>query len=154
MIYSSMRANDDWSKYPAAIQRALKYLKETDIVSLPQADYPIEGDKMYAKVFDNTSKPTTENHPELHKQYIDVQYWAAGGEMMGVCPKRGDYEPIEVHEDQDLYFLGDVEGEQFLRMEQGDYIILFPNDIHRPGTTLGEPEKCRKCVVKVSMELL
>ena len=26
MIYSSIHANDDWSKYPAAIRRALTYL--------------------------------------------------------------------------------------------------------------------------------
>lgn len=154
MIYSSIHANDDWSKYPAAIQRALTYLTTTDVASLPPADYPIEGDKMFAKVFDNTSKAVAETHPELHRKYIDIQFFVTGGELMGICPRKKDYEAVEVHEDQDLYFLGDVEGEQFLRMEPGDYIILFPNDVHRPGIAEKEPQTYRKVVVKVSMDLL
>ena len=154
MIYSSIHANDDWSKYPAAIQRALTYVTTTDVASLAPADYPIEGDKMYAKVFDNTSKSVSESHPELHKKYIDVQFFVTGGELMGIYPKKKDYEVVEVHEDQDLYFLGEVEGEQFLRMEPGDYIILFPNDVHRPGIAEKEPQTYRKVVVKVSMDLL
>jgi YhcH/YjgK/YiaL family protein len=154
MIYSSIYADDDCSKYPAAIQRAIEYLKTTDILSMAQADYPIEGDKMFVKVFDNTSKTVAETHPELHKKYIDVQFWVTGGELMGIYPKKKEYEVVETHEDQDLYFLGDVEGEQFLRMEKGDYIILFPNDVHRPGIAEKEPQTYRKAVVKVSMDLL
>lgn len=154
MIYSSIHANDDWSKYPAAIQRALTYVTTTDVASLPPADYPIEGDKMYAKVFDNTSKPVAGSHPELHKKYIDIQFFVNGSELMGICPKKKDYEIVESHEDQDLYFVGDVEGEQFLRMEPGDYIILFPNDVHRPGIAENESQVYRKVVVKVSMALL
>lgn len=154
MIYSSIYANDDWSKYPAAIQRALTYVTTTDVASLAPADYPIEGDKMFAKVFDNTSKPVSETHPELHKKYIDVQFFVNGGELMGIYPKKKEYEIVEVNEDQDVYFLGDVEGEQFLRMEPGDFIILFPNDVHRPGVAEKEPQTYRKVVVKVSMDLL
>ena len=154
MIYSSIHAHDDLSKYTAAIQRALTYVTTTDVASLAPADYPIEGDKMFAKVFDNTSKSVPETHPELHKKYIDVQFFVTGGELMGIYPKKKDYEVVEVHEDQDLYFVGDVEGEQFLRMEPGDYIILFPNDVHRPGVAEKEPQTYRKVVVKVSVDLL
>ena len=157
MIYSSIHANDDWSKYPAAIQRALTYVTTTDVASLAQADYPIEGDKMFAKVFDNTSKPVGETHPELHKKYIDVQFFVTGGELMGIYPKKKDkkdYEIVNSIEADDVYFLGDVEGEQFLRMEPGDYIILFPNDVHRPGVAEKEPQTYRKVVVKVSVDLL
>lgn len=154
MIYSSIYANDDCSKYPKAIQRAIEYLKNTDILSLEPGEYPIEGDKIYAKVFDNTSKTVAETHPELHKNYMDVQFWASGSELMGLCLKKKEYEVIETHEDQDLYFLGEVEGEQFLRMEKGDYIVLFPNDIHRPGVAEKEPQTYRKAVVKVSMDLI
>lgn len=154
MIYSSIYAEDDCSKYPAAIQRAIHYIKTTDFMSMKQADYPIEGDQMFVKVFDNTSKTVEESHPELHKKYIDVQFWVTGSELMGICPKKKEYEVVQEDKGQDLYLLGEVEGEQFLRMEQGDYIILFPNDVHRPGIAEREPETYRKAVVKVSLDLL
>ena len=51
MIYSSIYAGGA-GQYPAAIQRALDYLKTTDITALEPANYPIEGDLMFAKVFD------------------------------------------------------------------------------------------------------
>ena len=155
MIYSSIHANDDVSKYPAAIQRAIQYFTTTDVTALAPGNYPIEGDLMFAKVFDNTSKPTTENHPEYHKDYIDVQFFPNGGELMGICPKKAaDYEIVGAIEEEDVWFTGDVEGEQFLRMDPGDYCILFPNDVHRPGTCDGQPQTYRKCVVKVAMSLL
>lgn len=154
MIYSSIYSEDDCKKYPAAIQRAIQYIKNTDFMSMKQADYPIEGDQMFVKVFDNTSKTIEESHPELHKKYIDVQFWVTGGELMGICPKKDEYEVVQVDKAQDLYLLDKVEGEQFLRMEQGDYIILFPNDVHRPGIAEKEPKTYRKAVVKVSLDLL
>ena len=155
MIYSSIHANDDVSKYPAAIQRAIQYFTTTDVTALAPGNYPIEGDLIFAKVFDNTSKPATENHPEYHKDYIDVQFFPNGGELMGICPKKAaDYEIVGAIEEEDVWFTGDVEGEQFLRMDPGDYCILFPNDVHRPGTCDGQPQTYRKCVVKVAMSLL
>ena len=155
MIYSSIHANDDVSKYPAAIQRAIQYFTTTDVTALAPGNYPIEGDLIFAKVFDNTSKPATENHPEYHKEYIDVQFFPNGGELMGICPKKAaDYEIVGAIEEEDVWFTGDVEGEQFLRMDPGDYCILFPNDVHRPGTCDGQPQTYRKCVVKVAMSLL
>lgn len=154
MIYSSIYAGDDCTKYPKALQRAIEYLKTTDFLSMEPADYPIEGKLMFAKVFDNTSKPTSQTHPELHKEYIDVQFWATGGEWMGISPKKKEYDVIQTNLDQDLYFLGEVEGEQFLRLEKGDYIILFPNDVHRPGIAKDQPETSRKAVIKVHTKLL
>ena len=155
MIYSSIHANDDVSKYPAAIQRAIHYFKNTDVTALAPGNYPIDGDLIFAKVFDNTSKPVSENHPEFHKDYIDVQFFPNGGELMGICPKKAaDYEIVGEIKDEDVWFVGDVEGEQFLRMDPGDYCILFPNDVHRPGTCDGQPQTYRKCVVKVAVSLL
>lgn len=155
MIYSSIHANDDLSKYPAAIQRAIGYFTATDVTALAPGNYPIEGELMFAKVFDNTSKPVTENHPEFHNDYIDVQFFPNGGELMGICPKKAaDYEIVDQIEAEDVYFVGKVEGEQFLRMDPGDYCILFPNDVHRPGTCDGQPQTYRKCVVKVAVSLL
>ena len=154
MIYSSIYAGGA-GQYPAAIQRALDYLKTTDITALEPANYPIEGALMFAKVFDNTSKPVTENHPEYHIDYIDVQFFPDGGELMGICPKKEqDYEIVGQIEAEDVWFVGDVEGEQFLRMDPGDFCVLFPGDIHRPGTCDGQPRTYRKCVVKVAVSLL
>ncbi len=155
MIYSSIYANDDISKYPEAIQKALNYCKTTDIAALEPGTYPIEGDMIYAKVFDNTSKPVAETHSEFHNKYIDVQFFVTGGELMGYAPKKKDDVALcGQNPDDDVYFTDEVEGEQFIKLVPGDYIMLFPNDLHRPGVTDAEPNTYRKAVVKVAIAAL
>lgn len=34
MIFSSINSKDDFSSYPKAVQRAIKYLKENDFVNM------------------------------------------------------------------------------------------------------------------------
>lgn len=154
MIYSNLKI-DDLKKYPEAIQKALNYCKTTDIAALAPGNYPIEGNLIYAKVFDNTSKPLSESHAEYHNDYIDVQYFVTGGELMGYCPKMKDeYELCGQIVEEDVYFLDNPEGEQFVKVVPGDFVILFPNDLHRPGIAEGEPQTYRKAVVKVAMELI
>ena len=154
MIYQSIYANDDCSRYPDAIKRAVEYLKSQDFTKVEPGDYPIEGDKMYAKVFDLTSKPVEETHPEVHKKYVDVQFWVTGEELIGFAPDKGNSKVIEAVEESDLYFYDKVEEESFLKASQGDYMVFFPNDAHRPGVVYKEPITYRKVVVKVSVDLL
>lgn len=78
MIFSSFSAKDDLSAYPQALRKALEFLKNTDILALEPGEYPIEGRNIYAKVFDLTTAPLEQTHPEVHEKYCDVQYWANG----------------------------------------------------------------------------
>lgn len=96
MFFSSVHADDDLKRYPAAIQKAIEYAKNTDFSALEDGRQEIDGDKMYANLFHLTSKQKEEAHPELHKKYVDVQYWICGEELCGVAPyqRRG-----QVHRD-------------------------------------------------------
>ncbi|MFR5795435.1 MAG: YhcH/YjgK/YiaL family protein [Christensenellales bacterium] len=89
MFFSSVHANDDLKRYPAAIQKAIEYAKNTDFSALEDGRQEIDGDKMYANLFHLTSKQKEEAHPELHKKYVDVQYWICGEELCGVAPYNG-----------------------------------------------------------------
>ena len=83
MFFSSVHADDDLKRYPAAIQKAIEYAKNTDFSALEDGRQEIDGDKMYANLFHLTSKQKEEAHPELHKKYVDVQYWICGEELCG-----------------------------------------------------------------------
>ena len=70
MFFSSVHADDDLKRYPAAIQKAIEYAKNTDFSALEDGRQEIDGDKMYANLFHLTSKQKEETHPELHKKYV------------------------------------------------------------------------------------
>ncbi len=155
MIYSSIYAGNDWSMYPDAIKRALSYIKEHDIRGMEPGKYEIEGDKMYILVQNPTQKAIEDTHLEMHYKYLDLQYIVDGGELMGFAPKKVDPEIIEAKESSDTYYVADVEDEQFVVLNPGDFCILFPNDLHRPAIEVPaeEPAPYHKAVVKISMDL-
>ena len=155
MIFSSIYANDDTKKYPIALQKAIAYLKETDFDQLADGVYEIDGKMMYAQVFTYTSKPAAECKPELHRKYLDVQFWICGEELFGVAPSNGVGNCIEEIDERDLYFYDGVANESYVHATKGCYAVFFPNDVHRPGTCVdGQPLTYRKVVVKVHTDLL
>ena len=154
MIFSSIHANDNTAKYPAAIRKAIAYLSETDFSQLADGVYEIDGRRMFAQVFTYTSKPKEACKPELHRKYLDVQFWISGEELCGIAPASGVGNCTEEIDERDLYFYDGVKNEGFLHPYQGCYAVFFPNDVHRPGVMVDAPLTYRKVVVKVSTELL
>jgi len=154
MIYSSIFAQDNYAKYPEAIQRALSYIAGKNFASMAPGEYPIVGDQIFAKVFDITSKPVSEIKPEIHRKYIDLQFWPCGEEKVGIAPAIGTVGGIESHEDSDLYYCKEPENESFINAREGDFLILFTNDIHRPGIAMRSPISYRKVVVKILQSLV
>ena len=49
MIFSSIHTKDDFKNYPAAVQRAIEYLKNNDFTKMETGVYEIEGKLMYAQ---------------------------------------------------------------------------------------------------------
>ena len=154
MIFSSIYANDDLKKYPVALQNAINYVATTDFDNLPDGVYELDGKLMYAQVFTFTSKPVEECKPELHRKYLDVQFWISGEEKFGVAPINGVGNCIEEIDERDLYFYDGVANESFVHATKGCYAVFFPNDVHRPGTVVDSPLTYRKVVVKVHTSLL
>ncbi len=154
MIFSSIYAKDDMSKYPQAIQTAVKYLKDNDFVAMEPGVYEIQGKEIYAQVFDAETGAAETKRPEVHEKYIDVQFLASGKERLGFTPDTGNYEVDERFDDRDLIFYKSVENEGYIEATPGCYSVFFPADVHRPAVAAGEPMKVRKVVVKVSVALI
>lgn len=154
MIFSSIHANKKNIVLPAAIEKALEYLKANDFTKMEPGVYEIQGKDIYAQVFDAETKPAEEQRPEVHEKFIDVQFLASGREKLGFTPDTGNYEVDERFDERDLIFYKKVENEGFIEARPGCFSIFFPEDVHRPACASGEPMTVRKVVVKVSLKLL
>lgn len=154
MVLSSLNSNREFHTYPQAIQRALAYLQSHDIDSMEPGNYPIEGEKMFAVVSDLTTRAVTEIPPEIHRKYIDVQYWQSGRERFGIAPNDGTDAVVRACPEKDVWYLEGADDESFVNTRPGSFAVFYPWDVHRPGCMTDRPETFRKCVIKVSMELL
>lgn len=154
MIYANLK-NNGVMGCPAAVCRALAWLRENDICAMEPGKHPIEGEDMFVMVQQVTTRPLEGSMLEAHYRYIDLMYWPQAGERIGVARLSGGETPAEDHPEDDFQLLASAENENFLRTVPGDFLVLFPADAHRP--TLhpdGEQVSFRKAVVKIAVSLL
>ena len=126
MIFSSIHTKDDFKNYPAAVQRAIEYLKNNDFTKMETGVYEIEGKLMYAQVFDAETEPLEARKPEYHEKYLDVQFLVTGREKLGFTPDTGNYEVAERYDERDLIFVKDVENEGFNHINTRLFLCILP----------------------------
>lgn len=61
---------------PAAIERALDFLRTTDFRKLEPGVVEIDGKNIFAQIIDLTTRDVAENRPEVHRRYLDIQFLA------------------------------------------------------------------------------
>lgn len=132
----------------ARFERGLRWLRDNDLASMAPERYEIAGDNVFAMVQEYDSKPMSDGFWEAHRAYADIQLVVAGHEQMGVAPieqmQVGDY-------DESRDFVA-VDGEGlFVPMSAGQFMILWPQDVHMPQMAAGTPSPVKKVVVKVKL---
>jgi biofilm protein TabA len=133
----------------ARLARAFAFLDRADLKTLPEGRYEIDGSAMYALVQRYTSKPPEKGRWEAHQRYADVQAVLDGQERIGFGQlslfARGTYDPVK-----DVEFpAGDGD---FVHLAAGDFMVLWPGEVHMPGMAAGDPAPVTKVVVKVRMD--
>ena len=154
MIFAKLNGGENYSVYPAAIQKAIDYLKNTNVMELPLGRHDIDGDKIFLNIMDMTTHGFEGSHPEIHEKYADLFYWPEGGEKIGVSAYTGKEAICEARPQNDISFLESAVDESFLIAREGFFAVFFRWDARRPALMLGDaPATSRKCVIKISMDL-
>jgi YhcH/YjgK/YiaL family protein len=141
-----------YSGLSAGIKRGLEILRDEELAAKENGRYEVDGDNLYYIIQRYKTKPIKECRLEAHKKYIDIQFTASGEEVMGHYPV-GELE-IEKPYDatKDLVFYQVPEEINILKLSEGTFCILFPEDSHMPGCHLAGASKIRKVVVKVKID--
>ena len=63
MIFSSIHAKQQSVMLPTAVEKALDFLKAHDFTKMEPGRYAIQGDDIYAQVFDAETKPAESTAP-------------------------------------------------------------------------------------------
>lgn len=132
------------------LNKGFDWLINTYTLDTPEGKYEIDGEKVYAIVTSYKTKPYSEGEFESHKKYLDIQYIPKGEEMICVTglenltPKT-DFD----HEKDIVFYTGDGDP---VRLPEGYFMVLFPQDGHKPGIMTGsERLGVKKVVVKCEL---
>lgn len=138
-----------------ALQKGPQYLRDTDFSTLEIGKHSIDGDNMFAIVSEYVPDVKENRKAETHNKYIDIQYIAAGEEIMGFADlANGTEKPEGYLADKDATFYSTVKEEIDITVKQGMFAVFFPWDIHRPGCVSQPGVKVRKVVLKIKMDQL
>lgn len=128
---------------------AFEFLSSKDLESLPLGWIDLDNGVRASVQGYETISPE-EGFYETHERYFDIQYVVSGREYVGVTERDGLSVKTPYDAEGDITFYFDPKRkESMVCLEDGDYIILAPEDAHKPRLRAGDKMTVRKIVVKV-----
>jgi YhcH/YjgK/YiaL family protein len=106
-------------RYPAAIEKALEFLRTTDFSKLETGVVEIDGKTIFAQIIDLTTRPPMKSPGGASPlSGYPVLYW--GEEKIGIAIDTGNNQISEsLLEQRDIIFYHDSEHESFFEMTPG-----------------------------------
>lgn len=126
------------------IVEGLNYLASTDFTNVEDGRHDLT-DYLYANI--QTYQTKEDALFEAHRDYIDIQYIISGEEKIGVTDYSSCTEAIAYDKEKDIEFLNG--NGEYYPLKEGEYMILYPQDAHKPSISLNNQSTVRKVVVKV-----
>lgn len=137
-LYRGLQANLD---------RGLDFLLRAAREGLPDGRHDIDGPRVYAVASSYRTHDAAANDLEAHRSYIDIQYLLSGSETMYWTPFERCTVKKPYADSDDIMFLAGVD-EMPITLRQGLFVVLFPQDAHKPGCVYELQEEVRKLVIK------
>jgi len=135
------------------ILQAIDHVQQLDFDTIADSRYQLPGS--HCEVIIQTFKP--ERIPqrlkvEGHIRFIDFYYNIDGSEVIGTMAAKDLVDKTAYDQDLDVWTC-EVAREKLslLKLNQGDAVILFPEDAHAPQWTEVEPAMTRKVIVKIEI---
>lgn len=151
MIYDSLKHLEAYGGVHPGVMRGLELLRDTDFSVMEDGRYEIDGDNLFILLQSYETRRENDT-PEAHRNYIDIQYLISGAEKMGVGPLEEMTSEAEARPEGDIWFYHGPLSEILLAGDR--FAALWPGDAHAPGIAVdGKPAPCRKCVVKVKVQI-
>ena len=150
MIYGSIYHEKTYAFLPPRLIEALAFARSHDFAALPTGTKKIAGDDLYVNIARYTTGAAAEKIWEAHRTYIDIHVLAEGTESIDVSLiERMQTHPYEEERD---YVPADGAVTQTTIMRPGDFLICYPEDVHRSGVKVDEPAPLKKGIFKVKVE--
>jgi YhcH/YjgK/YiaL family protein len=136
-----------------SFRKALEFLRQPSLEGLPDGTITLDGKRVFAIVQRYETIPADAPRFEYHREYVDVQYIAAGEEVIGWAPAGAMAMSEPYDAEKDIAF-GTVGRDRWtaVRLGPGQAAVLYPEDGHAPRLSSGTVGPVIKIVVKIAVE--
>ena len=145
MIFTNINDKLQNSSLTKDIQFCIDYAERNreKILSLENGSYDVDYNGIKMNVGKYFTKREEEKFWESHKKYLDVQIMIDGIERVAINDIRNMREK-SFDSERDLIIL---DGDKMFDViiENGDVLVFFPNDVHKPELDIFNSENEEKC---------
>ena len=149
MIKDYLKNATIYNSISGYLKKGFEWLQNSDLEKLSDGKYEIDGNKVYASI--QTYETKDDAKYESHRNYIDIQYMIKGAEKIGVTDLANCKTCIEYDAERDLEFYDITCDEEYLELKEGQFMVFFPTDAHKPSISIDKKTTVKKVVVKVAV---
>lgn len=149
MIYTTL---DQLSRYLGLsknMDTAIRHALENDLSQLKLGRNEIDGNETFVNVFAYETIPQEKAIWEGHANYGDLQIMLQGHEKIGIS-NAADLKVI-VHNETDDFIGYEGPVQQWVHMDVGSVLIVFPEDVHLVKVMDGDVSNARRIVYKFKL---
>lgn len=149
MIAGNIHHLQPW--LPLALREAIECVNAqiTDATSIGK--YAIDGDRLFYMISEDSTEPSAERRAEYHARYLDIQIVLRGTEGMAFSTRPAGTPDTDWLAQKDIAFLPRGGQEKTLELNEGDFVVFYPGEVHKPLCAVGAPAKVRKAVIKMQL---
>ena len=152
MIFDTLENSGMYYGLHEHFKKAFDFIKKAEIEKPAAGKYEIDGKEVFAIVQEYDSKNPDEYKFEGHTKYIDIQYVSSGVEDIEIMNIKNATGGEGYIEEREVEFFSGGENSSRIVVEGGEYCILYPDDIHKPGLMHdGKSTPVRKILIKVKL---
>jgi biofilm protein TabA len=148
MILDTFDRHSLYQSLSPKLARGLRWIAGYS-AEMPDGRYEIAGQDAFALVQSYETVGAAERKYESHRNHIDIQYVAAGTEVIYYAPVERLLPTTEYQAEKDFMLYADPATTTPLHLAAGSFAIFYPQDGHKPGCVNGAPSRIRKVVIKV-----
>ena len=139
------------SGLPASLREAIEHIKAPVTDATPLGKHDIDGNNLFYLISEDITEPMADRRAEYHARYLDIQIVLKGQEGMTFSVLPAGAPDTYWLADKDIAFLAEGVQENTVILSEGDFVVFYPGEVHKPLCAVGTPAKMRKAVVKMLM---
>ena len=152
MIYGRLTDRERYSFLDKNILKVLDFAESVSKESFTKGRRELDGERLFVNFAEYDTHERAGALTEAHRKYIDVFVMVEGEETVCVKPTdRLSHITKEYAEDiEALLALTDDDASR-IRLCEGDFLVLYPEDAHAPAIFADGPSHVKKLIGKVML---
>ncbi|MEI8200472.1 MAG: YhcH/YjgK/YiaL family protein [Eubacteriales bacterium] len=153
MIYDKLANASLYAGMGPELREALQVLQNINVNSYVTGKVIVDGDRLFYMCNAYETRAKEDALMEAHQQYIDLMYMVAGEEIIYVKPTDELDQITNPYDEAADALLAAIDADATaLRLQKGQFVILYPQDAHCPMCETDKPEAVQKIVMKLRIK--